>query len=441
VQYQNRPEILKEDTRFLARIYQVDGKSYLGHFAIAPVDTFCNRVLDNTEKEKLYLPIRCLKPKDQNKGYQLSEGDVVKLGRVKLRVKEIMGNPSGLDLKDFVLSDMLADEEEDSGSDEEKQDAKFPIPCRICLNDDFDENDPLISPCLCDGTMKYIHLKCLQHSLRSKLTTRSSDTTLSFSWKELGCELCKKQYPHKLNVNGKILELVEIPKPPAQYVVFETLCKDRVSSKGLHVVSLCCQNQVKIGRGHDSELRISDISVSRFHALLRYRDGNFYLEDQKSKFGTTVQVKRPIALEEYKGLQFQTGRTLLAISVQKTWMLIPACFRGSQQPDLFSSPMPQGHIPLLPINTGIPLSIADIQELMEKAGLNSKVPQPYKQNNNLLHQHGKIGRNSSCEDEDDQNVDEVLEVEIARLDESLELKKSSFEVGLPEMASGNHSFS
>ena len=34
--------------------------------------------------------------------------------------------------------------------------------CRICLCDDNDQNNPLINPCNCSGTMKYIHLLCLK---------------------------------------------------------------------------------------------------------------------------------------------------------------------------------------------------------------------------------------------------------------------------------------
>ena len=33
--------------------------------------------------------------------------------------------------------------------------------CRICLEREIPE-DPFISPCKCAGSMKYIHLSCLQ---------------------------------------------------------------------------------------------------------------------------------------------------------------------------------------------------------------------------------------------------------------------------------------
>lgn len=35
--------------------------------------------------------------------------------------------------------------------------------CKICLLDENDETNPLINPCKCSGSMKYIHMECLKH--------------------------------------------------------------------------------------------------------------------------------------------------------------------------------------------------------------------------------------------------------------------------------------
>jgi len=50
---------------------------------------------------------------------------------------------------------------------------------------------------------------------------------------------------------------------------------------------------MKIGRGHDNDLRIADISVSRTHAYLKFdpKLGGVVLEDNSSKFGTLVLLK------------------------------------------------------------------------------------------------------------------------------------------------------
>ena len=49
------------------------------------------------------------------------------------------------------------------------------------------------------------------------------------------------------------------------------------------------RNYIRVGRGHDADIRVTDISVSRFHALInRNEDGDFFVEDNKSKFGTLM---------------------------------------------------------------------------------------------------------------------------------------------------------
>lgn len=44
--------------------------------------------------------------------------------------------------------------------------------CRICMYTSSTMKDPLIAPCKCSGTMRFIHLECLREWLRSKLQVR-----------------------------------------------------------------------------------------------------------------------------------------------------------------------------------------------------------------------------------------------------------------------------
>lgn len=54
--------------------------------------------------------------------------------------------------------------------------------------------------------------------------------------------------------------------------------------------------EYKLGRGHDSDIRVSDISVSRCHATVKFKDNKFIIEDSCSKFGTLVMVKDRIPI-------------------------------------------------------------------------------------------------------------------------------------------------
>lgn len=108
----------------------------------------------------------------------------------------------------------------------------------------------------------------------------------SYYWKSLECELCKSCFPHKIKENGKVITLTEILKPPGDYAIFESL--NQGISKQVHVISMFGSNEVTIGRGHECDVRVTDISVSRSHALLKKIGEEFYIEDLNSKFGTLV---------------------------------------------------------------------------------------------------------------------------------------------------------
>ena len=232
----------------------------------------------------------------------------------------------------------------------------------------------------------------------------------------MSCDLCKRPYPYKFSLKGATKELIQIPKPPEKYVILEGLCKDKNSSKWLHVINLNSKDIIKFGRANDCELRMSDISVSRHHGTIKLVGENFFLEDKSSKFGTLIQIKRPVALDSASEMEFQCGRTLLVIGVKRPWSLIPACFKTSSSPfDLFSAPYPNGVLPLLPINTGIPLSIDDSEELMIKAGVLSK--KKNKHNDNLMFEHGQLGMNSSLEDDEIDGIVAIEEVKIANMDD------------------------
>ena len=50
------------------------------------------------------------------------------------------------------------------------------------------------------------------------------------------------------------------------------------------------------GRGHETDVRITDITVSRQHAILNYSNEKFYIKDNNSKFGTLILLQEPFAI-------------------------------------------------------------------------------------------------------------------------------------------------
>ena len=97
--------------------------------------------------------------------------------------------------------------------------------CRICLGDENTKDDPLITPCKCDGTMKFIHIGCLREWLNSKRSFKENTAVKTFCWKSLDCELCKVKFPDRIICpdTGKYIDLISFEKPYSDYLVLESV--------------------------------------------------------------------------------------------------------------------------------------------------------------------------------------------------------------------------
>jgi hypothetical protein len=75
---------------------------------------------------------------------------------------------------------------------------------------------------------------------------------------------------------------------------------------------------MKIGRGQLTDIRISDISVSRFHASFYLcGDGSLAIVDNFSKFGTLKLIKQPLQINTHESTFLQVGRVLLSLKIHR----------------------------------------------------------------------------------------------------------------------------
>ena len=66
--------------------------------------------------------------------------------------------------------------------------------------------------------------------------------------------------------------------------------------------------ETTVGRSPDCGIFLDDVTVSRKHAILRERDGNFFIEDQGSLNGTFVNRKRVESAQLADGDELQVGK-------------------------------------------------------------------------------------------------------------------------------------
>lgn len=280
---------------------------------------------DDNISSKMWLVIKDVK-KRSSLGYKLKEGDWIKIGRVKMRVQKICMQPNKNSAS--ILPDFFSKHENfttvkkislDNPEGEQKS------ACRICLNEVESVEDPLISPCKCAGTMRFIHLNCLKEWLRSKVSSKVTEKGMSFHIKDLTCELCKSDFPAFISQNDNRINLLNINFPTKSYIIIEEFKPDRYTKTALHLISIDPGENASIGRGHDCDIKISDISVSRKHCKILLLDGQFFVEDTKSKFGTLAKLKKTFTLKASYDVSVQINRTVLRLFYKVPWTCKDFC--------------------------------------------------------------------------------------------------------------------
>ena len=210
-------------------------------------------------------------------------------------VEEIKQQQQVEDQDDRVLTKMDVFEAEEQSVINVPQ--KEQASCRFCWDSETSEINPLLSSCKCRGGVQFIHYFCLKEWLKTKRQTKESPNLKTYYWKNFECEICKTPYPYLFKAGGFKYNLVDIQKPDEDFIILESLNLEKNMTRMIHVLSPCdLQTDFKIGRGHDSDLRINDISVSRCHAVIKFKNDNFYLQDNMSKFGTLVLIRKKLLI-------------------------------------------------------------------------------------------------------------------------------------------------
>ena len=279
--------------------------------------------------------------------YELHIGDVIKLGRVPLKIRNLCINGQKVINKFIKNKNLLQrintnftnnnnnnnnneininNNENEIVTERKKtiSNSKKKKTCRICYCDDIEVNSPLITPCKCTGGLKYIHLKCLQnwiHAQSLNLSEESNNFCLIYNVKQISCEICKEKYPDFIylneNNNNDILDIFDFAENKFEsYIILESYFKNNF--KNIFVLSCDSHNVISIGRSHETNLRINDITVSRFHSEIIKENNKFYIRDLYSKFGTGILLQNnKIKIKEDFPLYIQIGKNIMEIKIEK----------------------------------------------------------------------------------------------------------------------------
>ena len=209
--------------------------------------------------------------------------------------------------------------------------------CRICYGDDSTEDNPLIYPCICKNTTKYIHYECLRKWLKSKIEEDMSMDSengeievISYNRKDISCEICKEDLPDYIKYNKRTYNISFYEPKYKEYIVLESMRADKHKAKFIHLISFDNKDNVHIGRANECELSIAELSVSRFHCILHKKEGEIYLEDNTSKFGTLVLVQNNnLIINNNIPLCLQINKTFIKIKIPRTEGCSFICYKDA----------------------------------------------------------------------------------------------------------------
>lgn len=79
------------------------------------------------------------------------------------------------------------------------------------------------------------------------------------------------------------------PNPP--YAIFEGIDFDDDNKRFSVFLIGLGEDEITIGRNSNSNVVMKEISVSRSHCVLFYRNKRLFIKDKGSKFGTLIRVE------------------------------------------------------------------------------------------------------------------------------------------------------
>ena len=351
-----------------------------------------------------------------NSEYYLTEGDIMKIGNAVFKIKMIQINNLGNskvvynnnDENDTIMlngsynNSIIINEQNNLDNIETLKTQKVTVfannkekseektinkikeekiknkICRICYQEEDDPLiNPLIKPCKCSGSMKYIHLKCLLFWLKSK-TVHSNNSIENnnffnsyFIEDSLQCELCKEIFPDFIKHNHIKYCLIDFDysqenqikknniisaqnyintsheiennknnikkendtneQDISNFIILDTIYPLNDGNKHRCIVKFNKDNQILIGRGLENQLVLNEITVSRTHCLLTAQRNKFgkkelKLEDDGSKFGTLILLQsNKYEIIKGKPLHVQIGNMHLVLTIPTKKSFFSCC--------------------------------------------------------------------------------------------------------------------
>jgi hypothetical protein len=295
---------------------------------------------------------------DKDEYNEIKEEDIIKIGHLRLKFDKIVFEQKKEDemndknnLSDSMNSsdkknNNARNEKNNNNGDEGGKNIIYNTEpnethyCRICYQKEINKNDPLICPCKCYGSMKFVHLSCLKNNINLKIHKKHDKFCDMYLFQNYNCEICLATFPKYLIIKNKKINLIEIDTSNCKnYALCDLIQYDEKNDYIFHigylVIRLDNTISLKIGRKKENDVIFNDLSISGIHCELNCQNNSLYLKDLGSKYGTMKYIQNEYEINVGDSIQLISNKYKFELNLVKKENFINLGFLGEFFDNLF----------------------------------------------------------------------------------------------------------
>lgn len=340
------------------------------HFFISTQDKhYSNTLNNNNNKHRIWLCVKFAYLYNTNYyndkyGFKLTTGDVIRIGKVQFKIFTIHTSSNCGSSSNNNNNNVISNSNVTNCKNKYIVQINKPIgdisdkllhTCRICFGDA--NEGTLINICKCTGSVKYIHIDCLYKWIGKHIEFKTYNYLSIYKYSPLQCEICKSEIPEHVKINKELIFLynpidIILSLNDDNKLKFKNcLILEHIPShsnqqnniqndKQYFIINFIAKNEITLGRDSNVDVKMNDSSVSHFHAVLNLHEGNIYINDLSSKYGThillnTMLYDYPITRNSFIALQ--CGKTFVGLQVKNNVFTCCAClFKGKNKENVLT---------------------------------------------------------------------------------------------------------
>ena len=263
---------------------------------------------------------------------KIEEEDIIKMGYLRLKFDKIVFEHNKKEIINKIESSSLSDKNISNNNNNSKNIIYNTEPnemhyCRICYQKEINKNDPLICPCKCYGSMKFVHLSCLKNNINLKIHKKHDKCYDMYLFQNYNCEICLSTFPKYLIIKNKKVNLLELDTSNYKnYALCDLIQYDDKNDYIFHIGYLILKLEnnmiIKIGRKKDNNVVFNDLSISGYHCELTCKDNNIYLKDLGSKYGTMKYIQNEYEININDNINLISSKYKFEINLMKNESLL-----------------------------------------------------------------------------------------------------------------------